>query len=95
MEDDSESRLIKKRLVMPTIGNISVGKSYFFNSLLGFEFCQVQNDITTKFVLFIRNIDNLKEPILYKLEPKKNKIILMILLKIKKYLKEKKKLKKK
>ena len=73
MEDDSESRLIKKRLVMPTIGNISVGKSYFLNSLLGFEFCQVQNDITTKFVLFIRNIDNLKEPILYKLEPKKNK----------------------
>ena len=54
---------------MPTIGNISVGKSLFLNSMFGNDFCQVNNDITTKFILFIRHIDNLKEPRLYELEP--------------------------
>ena len=63
---------VQKRLVMPTIGNISVGKSLFLNSMFGNDFCQVNNDITTKFILFIRHIDNLKEPRLYKLEPFKN-----------------------
>ena len=60
---------IKKRLIMPTIGNISVGKSFFLNSMFGIDFCQVKSEITTKFILFIRHIDNLKEPRLYKLEP--------------------------
>ena len=58
---------------MPTIGNISVGKSFFLNSMFGIDFCQTKSEITTKFILFIRHIDNLNEPRLYKLEPiKKN-----------------------
>ena len=68
-----EGEIIEKRLLMPTIGNVSVGKSYFLNSLFGMDFCQVKNQITTKFVLFIRHIDNLKESKLYKLLPVKTK----------------------
>ena len=64
--------MLEKRLLMPTIGNVSVGKSYFLNSLFGIDFCQVQSEITTKFVLFIRHIDNLNYPKLYKLKPQKN-----------------------
>ena len=60
---------VEKRLIMPTIGNISVGKSFFLNSMLGIDFCQVKNEIATKFILFIRHIDYLKEPRLYKIEP--------------------------
>ena len=60
---------LHKRLVMPTIGNISVGKSFYLNSMFGIDFCQVKSEITTKFILFIRHIDNLKEPRLYKLKP--------------------------
>ena len=67
-------KLVQKRLIMPVIGNISVGKSFFLNSLLGIDFCQVKSDIATKFILFIRNIDNLKEPRLYQLNPFKNDI---------------------
>jgi len=62
-------RQVQKRLIMPTIGNISVGKSFFLNSIFNIDFCQVKNEITTKFILFIRHIDNLKEPRLYKLKP--------------------------
>ena len=65
--------IIKKKIVMPTIGNISVGKSYFLNSLLGFDLCQVKNEITTKFILFIRHIEDFKEPKLYNIKPIKNK----------------------
>ena len=54
---------------MATIGNISVGKSFYLNSMLGIDFCQVKSEITTKFILFLRHIDNLKEPRLYKLKP--------------------------
>ena len=54
---------------MPAIGNASVGKSYFLNSLLGFDFCQVKSGITTKFILFIRHIEKLKEPRLYNIKP--------------------------
>jgi len=61
--------IIEKRLLIPTIGNVSVGKSYFLNSLFGIDFCQVKSQITTKFVLFIRHIDNLNEPKLYQLFP--------------------------
>ena len=57
---------------MPTIGNVSVGKSYFLNSLFGIDFCQVKNDITTKFILFIRHIDKLEEPRLYNIKPVDN-----------------------
>ena len=57
---------------MPTIGNVSVGKSYFLNSLFGIDFCQVKSDITTKFILFIRHIDKLKKQKLYNLKPIKN-----------------------
>ena len=64
---------IEKRLLMPTIGNVSVGKSYFLNSLFGINFCQVRSQITTKFVLFIRHIDNLNEPKLYQLFPVETK----------------------
>ena len=60
---------VQKRLIMPTIGNISVGKSFYLNSMFGIDFCQVKSEITTKFILFIRHIDNLEEPRLYKLEP--------------------------
>ena len=60
---------LHKRLIMPTIGNISVGKSFYLNSMFGIDFCQVKSEITTKFILFIRHIDNLKEPRLYKLKP--------------------------
>ena len=60
---------VEKRLIMPTIGNISVGKSFFLNSMFGIDFCQTKSEITTKFILFIRHIDNLKDPRLYKLEP--------------------------
>ena len=67
------SNKIEKRLVMPTIGNVSVGKSYFLNSLFGIDFCQTKSDITTKFILFIRHINNLKTPKLYNLKPSKNK----------------------
>ena len=67
-----DNYIIRKRLVMPTIGNVSVGKSYFLNSLFGIDFCQVKSDITTKFILFIRHIDGLREPNLYNLEPIKN-----------------------
>ena len=63
------SEPIEKKLVMPTIGNISVGKSYFLNSIFGNDFCQVKSGITTKFALFIRHIDNLIEPKLYKIKP--------------------------
>ena len=72
MEAINNGEIIEKRLLMPTIGNVSVGKSYFLNSLFGIDFCQVKNQITTKFVLFIRHIDNLKESKLYKLLPVKN-----------------------
>ena len=68
-DEFKKSEPIERRLVMPTIGNISVGKSYFLNSILGIDFCQVKSDIATKFVLFIRHIDNLKEPKLYKIKP--------------------------
>ena len=71
-KDFIELKQFQKRLVMPTIGNISVGKSFFLNSMFGIDFCQVKSEITTKFILFIRHIDNLKEPRLYKLEPFKN-----------------------
>jgi len=67
--DFIDLKKIQKRLVMPTIGNISVGKSFFLNSMFGIDFCQTKSEITTKFILFIRHIDNLKEPRLYKLEP--------------------------
>ena len=67
--DKNENIIIEKRLVMPAIGNVSVGKSYFLNSLLGFDFCQVKSDITTKLILFIRHIDKLKEPRLYNIKP--------------------------
>ena len=67
-DDFIDLKKIQKRLVMPTIGNISVGKSFFLNSMFGIDFCQVKSEITTKFILFIRHIDNLKEPRLYKLE---------------------------
>ena len=63
------NNILEKRLVMPTIGNVSVGKSYFLNSLFGIDFCQVKSDITTKFILFIRHIDNLNKPKLYNLKP--------------------------
>ena len=66
-----ENNIIEKRLLMPTIGKVSVGKSYFLNSLFGIDFCQVKSDITTKFLLFIRHIDNLNEPKLYNLKPLK------------------------
>ena len=68
IKDCNEIKL-QKRLVMPTIGNISVGKSFFLNSMFGIDFCQVKSEITTKFILFIRHIDNLDEPRLYKLKP--------------------------
>ena len=68
IKDCNEIKL-QKRLVMPTIGNISVGKSFFLNSMFGIDFCQVKSEITTKFILFIRHIDNLNEPRLYKLKP--------------------------
>ena len=73
-EEDNkiENIIIDKRLVMPTIGNVSVGKSLFLNSLLGNDYCQVKNDITTKFILFIRHIDKLKEPRLYNIRPVDN-----------------------
>jgi hypothetical protein len=68
----NEKNIIEKRLVMPTIGNVSVGKSYFLNSLFGIDFCQVKSNITTKFILFIRHIDKLKEPRLYNIKPVDN-----------------------
>ena len=68
-DNKDENVIIKKRLVMPAIGNVSVGKSYFLNSILGIDFCQVKSDITTKFILFIRHIDKLKEPRLYNIKP--------------------------
>ena len=71
-ENKNENNIIEKRLVMPAIGNVSVGKSYFLNSLLGNDFCQVKSDITTKFILFIRHIDKLKEPRLYNIKPVEN-----------------------
>ena len=58
---------------MPAIGNVSVGKSYFLNSLFGIDFCQVRSQITTKFILFIRHIDNLNEQKLYQLFPVETK----------------------
>ena len=67
--DKNENIIIEKRLVMPAIGNVSVGKSYFLNSLLGFDFCQAKSDITTKLILFIRHIDKIKEPRLYNIKP--------------------------
>ena len=60
---------VQKRLIMATIGNISVGKSFYLNSMLGIDFCQVKSEITTKFILFLRHIDKLNEPRLYKLTP--------------------------
>jgi len=71
-KDSIDLKQVEKRLIMPTIGNISVGKSFFLNSLFGIDFCQTKSEITTKFILFIRHIDNLKDPRLYKLEPFKN-----------------------
>ena len=71
-KDNNKKNIIEKRLLMPTIGNVSVGKSYFLNSLFGIDFCQVKSDITTKFILFIRHIDNLIYPKLYNLQPIKN-----------------------
>jgi len=71
-KDKNKKNIIEKRLLMPTIGNVSVGKSYFLNSLFGIDFCQVKSDITTKFILFIRHIDNLLYPKLYNLQPIKN-----------------------
>ena len=71
-KEGKDKIIIKKRIVMPTIGNISVGKSYFLNSLLGFDICQVKNEITTKFILFIRHIEDLKEPKLYNIKPVEN-----------------------
>ena len=68
-KSNKKSEPIEKRLLMPTIGNISVGKSYFLNSIFGIDFCQVKSGITTKFALFIRHIDNLIEPKLYKIKP--------------------------
>ena len=70
--DKNDSTIIEKRLVMPAIGNVSVGKSYFLNSLFGIDFCQVKSNITTKFILFIRHIDKLKEPRLYNIKPVDN-----------------------
>jgi len=70
--NNPDLKKIQKRLIMPTIGNISVGKSFFLNSMFGINYCQAKSDITTKFILFLRHIDNLKEPRLYKLEPIKN-----------------------
>ena len=71
LKDFVDLKQIQKRLIMPTIGNISVGKSFFLNSMFGIDYCQVKSEITTKFILFLRHIDNLKEPRLYKLEPLK------------------------
>ena len=73
MEAINKGEKIKQRLLMPAIGNVSVGKSYFLNSLFGINFCQVKSQITTKFILFIRHIDNLNEPKLYQLFPIENK----------------------
>ena len=72
MNNDIQDNKIEKRLLMPTIGNVSVGKSCFLNALFGINILQVQSDITTKFVLFIRHIDGLKEPELFNLIPIKN-----------------------
>ena len=69
LKNSIDIKQIQKRLVMPTIGNISVGKSFFLNSMFSIDFCQVKSEITTKFILFIRHIDNLKEPRLYKIKP--------------------------
>ena len=71
-DNKNENTIIEKRLVMPAIGNVSVGKSYFLNSLFGIDFCQVKSNITTKFILFIRHIDKLKEPRLYNIKPVDN-----------------------
>ena len=73
MNNDIQDNKIEKRLLMPTIGNVSVGKSCFLNALFGINCLQVQSDITTKFILFIRHIDGLKEPELFNLIPIKNK----------------------
>ena len=70
-KDFADLKKVQKRLIMPTIGNISVGKSFFLNSMFGIDFCQTKSEITTKFILFLRHIDNLKEPRLYKLQPLK------------------------
>ena len=73
MNNDIEENKIEKRLLMPTVGNVSVGKSCFLNALFGINCLQVQSDITTKFILFIRHIDGLKEPELFNVIPIKNK----------------------
>ena len=60
---------------MAVIGIISSGKSTFLNSIFGFNYLQVNSNITTKFICVIRYNPNIKEPIFYhlKLIPKKNK----------------------
>ena len=73
MNNNIQDNKIEKRLLMPTIGNVSVGKSCFLNALFGINCLQVQSDITTKFILFIRHIDGLKEPELFNVIPIKNK----------------------
>ena len=57
---------------MPVIGNISNGKTSLINAFMGKDICPVKNDITTTSALFIRHINNLNEPRLYKLSPIKN-----------------------
>ena len=68
----NKKNIIEKRLVMPVIGNISNGKTSLINAFMGKDICPVKNDITTTSALFIRHINNLNEPRLYKLSPIKN-----------------------
>ena len=73
--NNNEYELVEERKGMAVIGIISSGKSTFLNSIFGFNYLQVNSNITTKFICVIRYNPNIKEPIFYhlKLIPKKNK----------------------
>ena len=73
-ENIQNNNIIEKRIVVAFIGNISTGKSTISNAFMGKDYCPVESGIASLFFLFIRHINNLKEPRLYGLNPIKNKI---------------------
>ena len=67
MEKIERKEKIEERKGIVTIGMISSGKSTFLNSIFGFNYLQVNDDITTKFICIIRYNPNIEEPLFYNL----------------------------
>jgi hypothetical protein len=60
-EENKEEKLEERKGII-VIGMISSGKSTFLNSLLGINYLETKDDITTKFICIIRYNNEINEP---------------------------------